>query len=170
MRWLNTASERDSRHRQIRSLLYSDRARPLRFVMTGGISGCLQLVALYLGTRWGLHPLPANAAAFFIAAQLNFYLSQTFTWHDRRHPRFTAAAMLRRWLAFHLSIMGAAVLNLAIFALARLELPQTLAAICGIGGASVVNFLVHNRLAFRHHPRRVHLSDSVEPASHRRSA
>ena len=73
-------------------------ARPLRFALTGGLAGLLQLGLLALLTRRGWPATPANAVAFLLAAQVNFAVSSLFTWRDR----WRTAPLWRRWLAVHL--------------------------------------------------------------------
>src|SRR5438445_13556697 len=86
-------------------------ARPLRFGITGGSAGLLQLALLAFLVRHGWHAIPANLVAFLTAAQLNFLLSTVFTWHDRR----AVGKLWRRWLAFHSAIAGMALLNMLVF-------------------------------------------------------
>jgi putative flippase GtrA len=129
--------------------LFSDRVRPLRFLLVGGLCGAVQLglFAVFLGG--GVQTLPANVLAFLLSAQLNFALSRWFTWGDRR-----TLGLVRRWLAFHGSIAGTALLNQCMFVVAQVATPDLVASALGIGAAAVVNFLVQDRLVFRgRHPR-----------------
>lgn len=125
--------------------LFGEAARPLRFALTGGIAGATQLALLALLTRHGWQELPANGVAFLLAAQVNFALSATFTWRDR----FDDRALGRRWLTFHGSIAIMAVINMLVFAFARLALPALAASALGIGVAAVGNFVVGDHLVFR---------------------
>src|SRR5919197_4098509 len=82
-----------------RQLATTRAARPLRFALTGGLAGLLQLglLALLMGRGWPA--APANAVAFLLAAQVNFALSSVFTWRDRRRtapPVATVAGLPRR--------------------------------------------------------------------------
>jgi dolichol-phosphate mannosyltransferase len=128
--------------------LLGDRARPLRFVIVGGLCALLQLALLALLTRVGLGALPANTAAYLLSAQANFALSDRFIWHDRRteHAR---EGLGRRWLSFHASIAGTFLLNEMVFIVARLALPDLVAAAAGIGIAAIVNFIIQDALTFR---------------------
>jgi len=128
-----------------RGLLDGDAARPLRFALTGGVAGVTQLALLALLTRHGWLDLPANGVAFLLAAQVNFALSVTFTWRDRRDGR----SLGRRWLAFHGAIAGMAVVNMLVFAASRAVAPALVASLLGIGVAAVGNFVVGDRLVFR---------------------
>ncbi len=131
--------------RSVWKQLFSPRARPLRFAITGGLAGLLQLTLLGLLTRHGWSPLVANTVAFLLAAQFNFVVSNLFTWRDRR----TTQSLGGRWLAFHGSIASMAVVNLVVFAVARTMLPDLLASAAGIAAASVGNFFIGDRLVFQ---------------------
>ena len=73
--------------RWLRLLLRSPRLRPLRFALTGGTAGLVQLGLLRGFEVIGLAALPANGLAFLLAAQLNFLLSQAFTGPTGRRSR-----------------------------------------------------------------------------------
>ena len=130
---------------RLRQTFFSANARPLRFAVTGGLAGLTQLALLKLFTDQGLHAVAANAAAFLLAAQLNFALSSVFTWPDRGMGQ----AIWRRWLTFHGSIAGMAVVNLAVFAVARTVMPDLAASVAGICAAATGNFVIGDRLVFR---------------------
>ncbi len=128
-----------------RTVVFGDAARPLRFALTGGAAGVVQLILLALLTRHGWPGLAANGVAFLFAAQVNFALSVTFTWRDR----FAGRGLWRHWLAFHGAIASTAVVNMLVFAAARNVLPALAASALGIGVAAVGNFIVSDRLVFR---------------------
>ena len=134
------------------SALLARRARPLRFAIVGSATGAVQLGALAMLVRAGLQPLLANAAAFALSAQMNFVLSQTFTWRDRNGGEPERRGIAGRWAAFHACISGGAVANLAVFALAIHVAPHLLAAILGIVAGASLNFLTNDRLTFRRGP------------------
>jgi putative flippase GtrA len=142
---------------RLRQAFFSPGARPLRFAMTGGLAGLTQLVLLKLFTDQSVHALPANAAAFLLAAQVNFVLSNLFTWRDRGAGR----ALWRRWLVFHGSIAGMAVVNMAVFAVARTMMPDLAASVAGICAAAFGNFLIGDHLVFR--PRRDTNAGGADP-------
>lgn len=117
--------------------------RPVRFVLSGGLCALAQLAFLLVFTARGLAAFPANVAAFTLAAHLNFLISTTFTWGDRR-----SGALVTRWLAFLGAVSGTALLNLAVFEVARAALPVLLAAASGIAAAATLNYLVADRAIF----------------------
>lgn len=122
--------------------------RPRRFAITGATAGATQLALLAVLTHYGWAGLTANVAAFLVAAQINFALSSRFTWRDRREGR----GLRRRWLTFHVSILGMACLNMLVFAIARPYLPDLLASAAGILAAASGNYLIGDRLVFRAAP------------------
>ena len=130
-----------------RAACFAPGTRALRFAVTGGLCGLIQLGLLMVFTSHGLHALTANTVAFLLAAQLNFGLSCAFTWRDRR-PVGTVG---RRWLAFHGSIASMAVVNMVVFAAGRTLVPDLAASAAGICAAAVGNFLIGDRLVFRPH-------------------
>ncbi len=133
---------------RLAALLLSQRARPLRFVFTGGLCGLIQLLLFLLLTRAGWQPLLANSVAFLLSAQVNFLLSISFTWADRVQTE--RKNLLARWLAFHGSILGTALLNQLVFFLAHLLIPGQFAAIAGIAVAALANFILLDRRVFRY--------------------
>lgn len=147
-----------------RDMLFSQQARPVRFAITGGLAGLLQLTLLTLLTDYGMHALLANILAFLLAAQFNFVLSSLFTWRDRR----STESIGRRWLVFHGSIAGMAVVNMAVFAASRLVLPNLEASAAGICAAAVGNFLIGDRLVFR--LKRSHIFQNGRPQTQETAA
>lgn len=125
--------------------LQSERARLLRFIICGGTASVIQLGFLHFFLGWGWIALPADALSIFLGAQVNFLLSSTITWRDRRD----GACWWRRWVGFHCAIAGTATLNLAVFTVASVVMPHLIAAALGIGVAAVCNYLAGDRLIFR---------------------
>jgi putative flippase GtrA len=172
------AGARGARHRRavpivqptdtppLRALLRSPVARPLRFALTGGLAGLLQLglLALLVGRGWP--SALANALAFLLAAQVNFALSSLFTWRDRRRT----APLWRRWLAFHGAIAAMALVNQSVFLAARTVLPALVASAAGIAVAAVGNYLLGDRLVFGVHGHQRRPSLFLTLSSPRRTA
>jgi putative flippase GtrA len=126
--------------------LLSGRARIIRFALTGATAGLLQLGLLNLLERYGWPVLVANGVAFLLATQANFWLSQVFTWRDRRA---NARGLPERWLRFHAAVAGSALLNMATFAVVSTSLSSLTAATLGIAASAAVNFASGDRLVFR---------------------
>jgi putative flippase GtrA len=122
------------------------RARLARFALTGGAAGLLQLGLLALFVRLGWPALVSDAAAFALATQANFALSQGFTWADRPAD---VGGLRARWLRYHAAVGGSALLNMAVFAAADRVLPSLAAAAAGIAAAASFNYLSGDRLVFR---------------------
>ncbi|WP_420799560.1 GtrA family protein [Ktedonobacter robiniae] len=104
-------------------LLFSEQARPLRFLLTGGACGMLQLRLLALLAELNIESILANILALLLAAQVNFVLSNVFTWNDCPSIRTARRTLFRRWLRFHGSIAGTTLLNQGIFIIAWALLP-----------------------------------------------
>ena len=134
--------------------------RLLRFGLTGAAAALLQLTLLTAFEWAGWPVLLANPAAFLLAAQFNFYVSQTFTWRDRA----VDDGLVGRWLRYHAAIAGSALLNMAVFAIASHSLPSQAAAAAGIAAAASANFLSGDRLVFRPIGRRSKRAAMTEPA------
>jgi putative flippase GtrA len=135
--------------RRLTAALFSTRARPARFALTGATAALVQLVLLHFFTVRGVSQLVANAVAFMLATQVNFGLSQLFTWRDRWAG---LAGVAQRWLTYHGSVAGTAVLNMLVFAAASTVMPSLAAAGLGIAMASAINFISGERLIFRPAP------------------
>lgn len=119
-------------------------AHAARFCATGVASAAVQLAVLALLVDAGLHSWPGNAAAIAIAAQVNFTLSQWFTWRDRR----ASGNLGGRWLRFMCAISSTVAVNFGVFAAASLALSPLSAAACGIGVAAVANFVLADHFVF----------------------
>ena len=133
--------------RAVRSLL-SERARPLRFAVSGGLAGLLQLALLALLTRHGWNSITANAVALLLSTQANFALSYLFTWCDRRPDKGTLPVVLVRWAAYQGSVAGTALLNMLVFVAMRTVLPPLVASAAGLAAGASGNFMIGDRFVF----------------------
>lgn len=132
--------------------IFSETARPLRFIGIGGGCGLLQMALLGLFTYWGIHALLATCIAFFLSAQVNFLCSSVFTWHDRTEANASPLLWFQRWLTFHGTIACSGVLNASLFWLAHRFVPLMVASAFGIAGAALLNFCIFHYLVFRKQP------------------
>ena len=132
--------------RRLLAALLTGRARIVRFALTGATAGLLQLALLNVLERDGWPALLANGVAFLVATQANFWLSQSFTWRDRRAD---ARSVPGRWLRFHAAVAGSALLNMATFAVLSTSLSSLTAAALGIAASAAVNFVSGERLVFQ---------------------
>jgi putative flippase GtrA len=126
--------------------LHAEKARPLRFIVSGAPTASLQLGLLALLVHSGWPVLAANGLAIAVTAQFSFVLSMWFTWRGRRVPR----SLLHTWLMFHASISGTVALNLGVCAIAALVLPLPIASMGGCAAAAIGNFASGDRLIFRY--------------------
>jgi putative flippase GtrA len=143
------ASGRSSRQVTLSRLLFSGRARPLRFALVGAGCGLLQLLLLVALKLAGLPGVPANVGAYLLSAQVNFVLSNRFIWHDRRASGPVGQHLAQRWLRFHASILGTFLLSQAVFILCRFLLADVVASALGIAVSGVGNFLIQDLVTFR---------------------
>jgi putative flippase GtrA len=139
------------------------RSRPVRFALTGIVAAGAQVTLLAALLAAGVPGLAANGSAFLLAAQVNFLLSGWFTWGDRPRGAGSDRTLARRWLLFHASIAGTALLNMLVFAAARRVAPDLAASLAGIAAASAVNFFAHDRLAFRRARARTAVAPPTRP-------
>jgi putative flippase GtrA len=128
------------------------RNRVVRFVLVGGTCGLVQLSVLHaLVVGPGMNERLANLlVAFPVSMEMNFVLSQFFTWRDRLSPALRPHRFLARLAMFNLSaISTSGVVNQGVFNLLNLFIWYIPAAALGILAAAVANFLLNDRLVFR---------------------
>ena len=134
-------------------LLLSEAGRPVRLVCTGGVAALCQLSLLSALSHQGWNPALANITASLLGTEVNFALSFLFTWRDRCSSR-GVKQVLRRWIAYHTSIVGTLLLSQLLFLAARLALPLLLASLLGTCITAAANFVLMNHFVFRWQPRR----------------
>ncbi len=133
----------------VRALYFN---RVVRFVIVGGTCGLVQLSVLHaLVVGPGMNERLANLLiAFPLSMEMNFVLSQFFTWRDRLSPSLRPHRFLARVAMFNLSaISTSGVVNQGVFNLLNLFMWYLPAAAIGILAAAVANFLLNDRLVFR---------------------
>jgi putative flippase GtrA len=123
--------------------------RPLRFGTVGGITAGLQVGLLWLFKSGGLDSVVAYAIALALAVQFNFLANHAFVWGDRRVAGRGIVGLAERWLTFHSCIALSIVINMGVFVVAHLAMPDLVAAALAIALSTVVKFLSLDRLAFR---------------------
>ena len=126
--------------------LHAEKARPLRFIVSGGPTAACQLGLLALLVHHGWPVIAANGLAVAITAQLSFALSIWFTWRGRQVSR----CLTRTWLLFHASISGTVALNLGVCTFGALLVPLPIASMGGCAAAAIGTFASGDRLIFRH--------------------
>lgn len=126
----------------LRRALLARFARPLRFAAVGVGCSLVQLTLLLCFRSLGIAALPANVAAYLLSAQLNFVLSNRFIWHDRWSSHHSVHHLLRRWIAFHVSIAGTFVVNQILFIAARAVMADLPASALAIAITGVLNFVI----------------------------
>jgi putative flippase GtrA len=130
--------------------LYENRV--MRFIAVGGTCGLVQLSVLHaLVAGPGMDERLANLlVAFPVSMEMNFVLSQFFTWRDRMSTSLKPRRFLARLAMFNLSaISTSGVVNQGVFNLLNLFMWYLPAAAIGILAAAVANFLLNDRIVFR---------------------
>ena len=124
-------------------------ARLVKFALVGGFCGLVQLAILHTLVTSGLEEHLSNLIAFAISVEVNFTLSQFFTWRDRWSSSLHPAKLFGRLLLFNASASTTGVINQGVFAIFNLFIWYLPAAAIGIGVAAFTNFLLNDRLIFR---------------------
>jgi putative flippase GtrA len=126
-------------------------ARWWRFNLVGGLGFGVQLALLAALTR--LTDWPAGvcvAIAVALTVSHNFAWHTRYTWRDPGGPATDRPRRLRQWVAFNATngVVSLACNVPVTTALAAAGLPILAANIVAIGTASVVNFVLSDRLVF----------------------
>jgi len=124
-------------------------ARVVKFALVGGSCGLVQLAILHTLVTAGLEEHLSNLIAFIISMEVNFTLSQLFTWRDRWSASLGAGTLLRRLVFFNAAATTTGVVNQGVFALLNLFIEYLPAAAGGIAVAAFTNFALNDRLVFR---------------------
>jgi putative flippase GtrA len=92
----------------------------------------------------------SNLIAFIVSMELNFVLSQFFTWRDRWSPALRPHKFLARLAMFNVSAASTSgIVNQGVFNLLNLFIWYLPAAAIGICAAAFANFMLNDRLVFR---------------------
>ena len=123
--------------------------RLAKFVLVGGTCGVVQLALLHTLVTSGLEEHVANLIAFAVSVEVNFALSQSFTWRDRWASSLGMGTLLQRLLLFNAAATTTGVVNQGVFALLNLFISYLPAAAGGIFVAAFTNFALNDRIVFR---------------------
>ena len=122
--------------------------RVVRFAMVGGICAAFQFAVNLLFRVAEIPAVAGFALSFVVSAQLNFLLSDRFTWGGRRDGAGVRWRIGTRWLTYNLSTVAALVVSSTAFALASLVVDNAVAVLFGIAAGSVLTFFVGDRVIF----------------------
>lgn len=130
------------------TLYHAHAHRWMRFNLVGLMGFTLQAITLWALVRWsGLPSSVSIAIAVLVAVSHNFVWHERFTWRDRpRHER------ARRWLSFNastglISLISNVGVTMAVMTVTGLPvLPSNIIAVVS---ASLLNFVISDRLVFR---------------------
>lgn len=120
-------------------------ARFGRFNLVGVAGFVVQLALLHALTRLTSWPLPVCVAVAVLAT-----VSHNFVWHVRYTWSGTTDRWFTRWLAFNLSNGAVSLVTNVIVtsAVAAAGVPVLAANVVAVAVASLVNFVVSDRLVF----------------------
>ena len=126
--------------------------RIIRFAAVGTLCYLVQL-GLMQALRHSMHLYYADVIGFLLSAQLNFLLSQIFTWGDRQH----AESLMVRWAKFNASaLLSVVVVNaVAFWLLAELGVWVWLAMLVANVASTIWTFLVNHFLVFKAERKRI---------------
>ncbi len=135
-------------HPTFTTLYHTHAHRWMRFNLVGLMGFTLQAITLWALVRWsGLPSSVSIAIAVVVAISHNFVWHERFTWRDRpRHER------ARRWLSFNastglISLISNVGVTMAVMTVTGLPvLPSNIIAVVS---ASLLNFVISDRLVFR---------------------
>ena len=123
--------------------------RVVCFVLVGSIGFCIDMAG-YVGLQWaGVEHRLARGLSFWPAVTWNWWLNRVITFSDRRRR-----SRVRQWAEFVLgSLSGFGVSWGSYTALTTFSdvfaRHRPLAFVCGVGLASLVNFLISDRYVYR---------------------
>nr|WP_225952101.1 GtrA family protein [Mycobacterium sp. OAS707] len=120
--------------------------RIVRFAAVGMLCYTVQL-GLMVCLEHSMHLYCADLIAFLLSAQLNFTLSQVFTWRDR----LRGESLLVRWAKFNTSaLISVSIINAAVFwLLCETGLWLWLALLVANAASTVWTFLVNHFVVFK---------------------
>jgi putative flippase GtrA len=120
--------------------------RIIRFALVGASCYLVQL-GLMQGLKHSMHLYCADLIGFLASAQLNFILSQVFTWGDRRH----AESLIMRWTKFNASaLVSVSIVNALVFwLLVEIGLSVWLAMLIANAASTVCTFLLNHFVVFK---------------------
>lgn len=122
----------------------------LRFGVVGVAMSALHLVVFHLVAGRLVAEL-ANLVAFLVVTQVNFVVSDRFTWASRRVATLSTRELALRVLAFNGTAASGFALNALAFSAAYrlLGAGDTASAVVGVLAGAGATFLLSSRLVFR---------------------
>jgi putative flippase GtrA len=135
----------------------SFRNRIVRFALVGTLCLLLQYVLLTIFTD-AIHLYFAETLGFMLSAQLNFLLSQTFTWGDRQQ----SSNLFVRWVKFNVSaLISVLIVNASVFmVLVELGTWSWLAMLIANVASTAFTFVMNHFLVFS--PERQTLAEAAD--------
>jgi putative flippase GtrA len=121
-------------------------ARVIRFAVVGTLCYLVQLSVL-AGLEHAMNLYYADLVAFLLSAQLNFTLSQIFTWGDRQHAERLAV----RWVKYNASaLIALSIVNALVFwLLVEIGMSTWLAMLIANGVSTIWTFVMNHFVVFK---------------------
>ncbi len=135
-------------------MLHTLRTSPVpRFAVVGLAMSALHLAVFHLLSGRVVAEL-ANLVAFLVVTQVNFAVSDRWTWASRRVPGGLLRERTARVLAFNAMAASGFAVNALVFSVAFrvLGLGATAGALVGIVAGAGATFLLSSRVVFRRSP------------------
>lgn len=125
----------------------------VRFGVVGVAMSALHLVVFHLVVGATVAEL-ANLVAFVVVTQVNFLVSDRWTWASRRVRSRSSRQQALRLLAFYGTAASGFLLNALAFSVSYrlLDLGATPSAVVGVGTGAGATFLLGSRFVFRRLP------------------
>lgn len=124
------------------------RIRLVRFAIVGLLCLGLQyLIVELLHIELGYSAFLSDAIGFAISAQLNFLLSNQFSWGDA--PRVRGRALLARWRNFLGVAALATVINASVYAGTHRQMGTLAAIVCASVVSTTWTFLLNHYFVFQ---------------------
>ncbi len=122
--------------------------RLVRFAIVGLLCLSLQyLIVEVLYTQFSLGAFVADVIGFGVSAQLNFLLSNQFSWGDAE--RVSGSALFHRWLNFLGVAALATLMNAGVYALVRRHTDGLAAIVCAAVVSTIWTFLLNHYFVFQ---------------------
>ena len=105
--------------------------RVSRFALVGAGCAVFQFAVNFMLRDLGVASVAAFALSFVVSAQLNFVLSDRFTWGSRRRHAGPHGKTVTRWARYNVSTLAALGISSATFAFAIHFVGNGVAVCCG---------------------------------------
>ena len=127
--------------------------RLMRFIVVGSSAAIVNfalMIFLVEALAFNTYVLKniANAISIEVSVFFNFLLSRIWTWCDA--PKRQGKGLAAQFVSFNLAALAGILIRVFIFAaLDKFGVHYLINVFCGIGIASIVDFILYDKLIFR---------------------